>query len=55
MRGNWIDKCWKLHLEFGPKKDKKFMQEPMKKETSEENEYTSKTLKQKANKINKTY
>jgi hypothetical protein len=30
MRGIWIKKCWKLHLELGPKKDKQVMHAPMK-------------------------
>jgi hypothetical protein len=44
MRGYSSDKCWNLHPELGPKKDKKVMKEPMKQEKSEEKEYSSKIL-----------
>ena len=30
LSGHWVDKCWKLHLEMGPKKVKQGMQEPLK-------------------------
>ena len=26
LSGHWTNKCWKLHLELGPKKDKQVMQ-----------------------------
>jgi hypothetical protein len=25
IRGHWIEKCWKLHPELGPKKEKQAM------------------------------
>ena len=44
LSGHWVEKCWKIHLEIGPKKVKHGMQEPLKQTTTIDAEQDNKGI-----------
>jgi hypothetical protein len=53
MIGHWIEKCWKLHPELGPKKDKQVMQAPVRQVKTEEEKHVINILKVEGHHIKK--